>query len=30
LAESGYYIPYRVLLATSVGDLSMVLTSLKD
>jgi hypothetical protein len=30
LGASGYYIPYRVLLATSVGDLSMVLTSLKD
>ena len=30
LGSSGYFIPYRVLLATSVGDLSMVLTSLKD
>jgi hypothetical protein len=29
LGDSGYYIPYRVLVATSMGDLSMVLTSLK-
>lgn len=29
LGESGYAIPYRVLLSTSMGDLSMVLTSLK-
>lgn len=26
--DTGYFIPYRVLLTTSVGDLSMVLTSL--
>ncbi|MDB5531453.1 MAG: hypothetical protein JWR51_4556 [Devosia sp.] len=29
LGETGYFIPYRVLLNTSVGDLSMVLTSMK-
>jgi len=29
MADTGYFIPYRVLLTTSVGDLSMVLTSLK-
>lgn len=29
LQESGYYIPYRVLLGTSAGDLSMVLTALR-
>lgn len=29
LGESGYAIPYRVLLTTSMGDLSMVLTSLQ-
>lgn len=29
LNETGYYIPYRVLLTTSVGDLSMVLTGMK-
>lgn len=28
LRDSGYFIPYRVLLTTSMGDLSMVLTSL--
>jgi len=28
LADSGYFIPYRILLGTSVGDLSVVLTSL--
>ena len=28
LHDSGYFIPYRVLLTTSMGDLSMVLTSL--
>jgi hypothetical protein len=28
LRDTGYFIPYRVLLTTSVGDLSMVLTSL--
>ena len=28
MADSGYAIPYRVLLSTSMGDLSMVLTSL--
>jgi hypothetical protein len=26
LAETGYFIPYRVLLTTTMGDLSMVLT----
>jgi hypothetical protein len=30
LGSSTFFIPYRVLLTTSVGDLSMVLTSLKD
>ena len=30
LGATGYFIPYRVLVTTSVGDLSMVLTSLKD
>jgi hypothetical protein len=30
MGESGYYLPYRVLIATSVGDLSMVLTKLSD
>lgn len=30
LAAPGYFIPYRVLLTTSVGDLSMVLTELKQ
>lgn len=30
LAETGYFIPYRVLLGTNMGDLSMVLTSLRD
>lgn len=29
LGESGYFIPYRVLIGTSAGDLSMVLTGLK-
>jgi hypothetical protein len=29
LGETGYAIPYRVLLTTSMGDLSMVLTGLK-
>lgn len=29
MGTTGYFIPYRVLLGTSVGDLSMVLTSLK-
>lgn len=28
LGESGYYIPYRVLMGTGFGDLSMVLTGL--
>ena len=28
LRDTGYFIPYRVLLSTSMGDLSMVLTSL--
>ena len=30
MGATGYFIPYRVLITTSVGDLSMVLTSLKD
>lgn len=30
LAAEGYFIPYRVLLTTSMGDLSMVLTRLKQ
>ncbi|MDB5562183.1 MAG: hypothetical protein JWN11_1601 [Hyphomicrobiales bacterium] len=30
MRATGYFIPYRVLLTTSVGDLSMVLTSLGD
>jgi hypothetical protein len=30
LAETGYFIPYRVLMGTSMGDLSMVLTSLSN
>ncbi|HEV7717807.1 MAG TPA: DUF3108 domain-containing protein [Arsenicitalea sp.] len=30
MGTTGYFIPYRVLLTTSVGDLSMVLTSLSD
>jgi hypothetical protein len=29
LRDTGYFIPYRVLLSTSMGDLSMVLTSLE-
>lgn len=29
LGETGYYIPYRVLLGTNMGDLSMVLTSMR-
>lgn len=29
LKDSGYYLPYRVLLTTSMGDLSMVLTKLE-
>jgi len=29
LHDSGYFIPYRVLLTTSMGDLSMVLTALE-
>jgi hypothetical protein len=28
LRDTGYFVPYRVLLTTSMGDLSMVLTSL--
>ncbi|WDR01415.1 DUF3108 domain-containing protein [Devosia algicola] len=28
VGDSGYFIPYRVVLTTSIGDLSMVLTSL--
>jgi hypothetical protein len=30
LGETGYFIPYRVLLGTNMGDLSMVLTNLKQ
>jgi hypothetical protein len=30
LGETGYFVPYRVLMTTSVGDLSMVLTSMKS
>lgn len=30
MGQTGFFIPYRVLLTTSVGDLSMVLTSLQD
>lgn len=29
LGDSGYFIPYRVLMATAAGDLSMVMTSLR-
>lgn len=29
LKDSGYFLPYRVLLTTSMGDLSMVLTKLE-
>ncbi len=29
LGETGYFIPYRLLLNTSMGDLSMVLTDMK-
>lgn len=29
LGESGFYIPYRVLIGTSFGDLSLVLTSIQ-
>lgn len=29
LGQTGYFIPYRVLIGTSFGDLSMVLTSLE-
>lgn len=29
LGESGFFIPYRVLIGTSFGDLSMVLTSMQ-
>ncbi|MET3928076.1 DUF3108 domain-containing protein [Devosia sp. 2618] len=30
LGDSGYFIPYRVLLGTNMGDLSMVLTGLRN
>ena len=30
LAAEGYFIPYRMLLTTSMGDLSMVLTRLRQ
>jgi hypothetical protein len=30
MGETGYFVPYRVLLTTSVGDLSMVLTGMTD
>jgi hypothetical protein len=29
LGQTGYFVPYRVLLGTNMGDLSMVLTSMK-
>ncbi|UJW84043.1 DUF3108 domain-containing protein [Devosia sp. SL43] len=29
LGETGYFIPYRVLIGTNMGDLSMVLTGMK-
>jgi hypothetical protein len=29
LGESGYYVPYRVLLGTNMGDLSMVMTGMR-
>ena len=29
LGETGYYVPYRVLLGTNMGDLSMILTGMK-
>ena len=29
LGETGYFIPYRVLLGTDMGDLSMVLTEMR-
>ena len=29
LGDTGYFIPYRVLLGTNMGDLSMVLTGMK-
>jgi len=29
MKDSGYFIPYRILMGTSVGDLSMVLTALR-
>lgn len=30
LGETGYFIPYRVLMSTAFGDLSMVLTLMQD
>lgn len=30
LGDSGFFVPYRVLLSTTMGDLSMVLTDLKS
>jgi hypothetical protein len=30
LGETGFFVPYRVLLSTSMGDLSMVLTGLSN
>ncbi|MBJ6987630.1 MULTISPECIES: DUF3108 domain-containing protein [unclassified Devosia] len=30
LADSGYFIPYRVIVGTSMGDLSMVLTQMQS
>lgn len=30
LGETGYFIPYRVLLSTNMGDLSMVLTQMRS
>ncbi len=29
LGQTGYFIPYRVLMGTSAGDLSVVMTSLR-
>jgi len=30
MLDTGYFIPYRVLLTTTIGDLSMVLTGMKN
>jgi hypothetical protein len=29
MGDTGYFVPYRVLMTTSVGDLSMVLTGME-